>query len=84
MTRFLLALAFVISIIALPWWASLAVAILYLAEKGNPLLIIIGGILFDTLFGAPIASLHGFSYLYTLIAVALSATALFLRQTLFE
>ena len=56
----------------------------YILPKGSLFLVIIGGIVSDELFGAPIRSVGGFSYLSTLIVVALSAVTLFLRQALFE
>lgn len=84
MARFFLALAFLISLIALPWWVSVCVAIVYLAEGGNIFVVILGALIFDTLFGAPIARLGGFSHLYTTFAVILSVATYFLRTALFE
>lgn len=84
MARWFLGFAFVVSLLVLPWWASVAAAILYLAEGGNPFLLVIGGLLFDGIFGAPVASLHGFSYLYTALMIALAVTALYLRETIYE
>jgi hypothetical protein len=84
MIRFFLALAFALSLIALPWWASLLCAILYLAEGGSPLLVIVGGIIFDAMFGTPIKSLWGFSFLYSTYAVLLSIVAIYLKKELFE
>lgn len=84
MIRVFLTLAFFISIVALPWWVIVAVAIFYLAEGGSIFLVIAGGILADMLFGAPVASLYGFSYLYTVLMAALGLTAYYLRRALFE
>ena len=84
MVRILLALAFLVSIVALPWWVAVAVAIFYLAEEGSVFLVIAGGILADMLFGAPVASLHGFSYFYTVLMAAIGLTAYYLRRSLFE
>ncbi len=84
MSKLFFALAFVISLFTPPWWASLMCAILYLADGGNPLLVVLGGLVFDELFGAPVRSLGGFSYVYTAFAVILSGAALYLRTALFE
>ena len=77
MEKIILAVAFLVSLFALPYWASVVVAVVYLSQGGNPLLVIAGGLLFDAVFG-------GFAYLYTALAVALSVTALYLRSALFE
>lgn len=82
MSKLLLGLAFVIALFTLPWWASVFVAILYLAEGGNPLLVIIGGFVFDEIFG--VAHTLGFAYAYTLIAIAISCAVLYLRRALLE
>lgn len=84
MARFFLALAFVISLVSLPWWVSLLCAILYLAEGGNPLLVIAGGIVFDLMFGSPVHSLGGFRFLYSVFAVCISIAALYLNKALLE
>ncbi|MBI3573738.1 hypothetical protein HY090_01680 [Candidatus Kaiserbacteria bacterium] len=82
--KILIGSAFVISIFTLPSWVSVLVAILYLAIGGNPLVIICGGFIIDTMFGAPIAALHGFAYLYTFLGVILALVASYLKSAIFE
>lgn len=84
MTKLLLALAFCISLVALPWWASALSAIVFLAEGGSPFLIIAGGFILDELSGAPIAAMGGFAFLYTCFFALLAGVAVYLRSTVFE
>jgi hypothetical protein len=84
MTKALLGAAFLVGVFALPWFATLLIAILYLAEGGNAFVVIFGGFVMDELTAAPVASLHGFAFLYTFLAVAFALVTLYLRQMLFE
>ncbi len=84
MTRIFLAAAFLISLLTLPSWTALLVAVLYLAHDGDPLLVLLGGFFLDEVFGAPIAVMHGFAYFYTLCTLILSFFAWYLRGALFE
>lgn len=63
--RYVLGLSFVVSVLLFPWWMSVLLGIVVALYPSGPTLLLIGGVSMDTLFGAPIASLGGFSYLYT-------------------
>jgi hypothetical protein len=84
MERFFLSVAFCISVLTLPWWVSTLLAIFLLAEGGSVILVILGGVCLDVLFGAPIASLYGFAYLYTALFASLALVALYLKTRLLE
>ncbi len=84
MTKIVFGVAFLVSLITLPSWGTVLVAILYLADGGNLWLIVLGGFFLDEVFGAPIAAMHGFAYLYTALALILSTFAWYLRTALFE
>ncbi len=84
MTHVILGLAFLVSLIMLPSFATVAIAVVYLAEGGNLFLVILGGFVLDELFGAPVSALYGFSYLYTTLALILSLSTLYFRRALFE
>lgn len=78
-----LAAALLISAAALPWWATLLIAVLYLSEGGSVLLVVGAGILMDALYGAPFTSLGGFRFAYTLFFGVLALATLYLRDRLF-
>lgn len=84
MTKLFLTLAFFISVFTLPGWASALLAVVLLSEGGSVTLVIIGGLCIDIFFGAPIALLHGFAYLYTALFALLAVCALYLRTQLLE
>lgn len=83
-TRLFLASAFFVSILLSPWVVSVAIALAYLADGGSVLLVVIGGLLSDIIFGAPIPALHGFQYLATLSMLLLGGAAVFLRRAILE
>ncbi|MDO8523880.1 MAG: hypothetical protein Q7R74_01475 [bacterium] len=84
MTNIILGSAFLVSLVMLPSFATVIIAVVYLSQGGNLFLVILGGFVLDELFGAPIAALHGFSYLYTTLALVLSLSTLYFRRALFE
>lgn len=82
--KFLLAIAYLLSALTLPFVVTVVLAIFYLAEGGSILLAVFGGVLVDLVFGAPVAAVHGFSYLSALLMLVLGAATLYLRQALLE
>ena len=81
-TAFLAAALFV-SAVVFPW-VAVGIAIVYLAEGGNALVVLVAGALIDALYGAPVARLAGFHLVYAVLFGALALTALFLRSRLLE
>lgn len=77
-----LSVIFLLSVLFLPWWVSVFLAILLLSSYKSRLVILCGGLLMDTLYGAPIVSLFSISYLYTTLFLVLILTSMFLRTKL--
>jgi len=84
MTKLFLLLAFCISVVTLPWWLTFFLGIVYLSKGGSVVAVVIGGFIIDELYGAPIPVLHGFSFLYTGLALMLAIATLYFRTYLFE
>ena len=72
------------SILLLPWYVPTVLAIILIAWWEAYVSVIIGGVMLDALFGAPIVVLGGFSFIYTGLFVISSATAFFLRRAILE
>ncbi len=68
-----------IGIILFPWWVFMWVGIVLATFRYGWIPLIMGGIILDTWFGAPIAALGGLSYLYTLLTVLISGAVWVLR-----
>jgi len=82
--KLFLAAALFLSAAALPWWLTTLLAVIYLAEEGSVIVVIFAGAFMDALFGVPVLSLHGFSFVYTLLFALLGGVTLFLRDRLYE
>jgi K+-sensing histidine kinase KdpD len=76
--------AYGISIIFLPWWVSVALAVILLGVWQAYASVIVGALLLDIVFGAPLFAFSGFSYLYTLIFVVLVAVTFVLARAMLE
>ena len=80
--RFLLIGIFFLSILFAPWWLSFFIAII-IASSGEDLLVLpIGGVLLDVLFGVPIATLGGFSFLYTALLSIIALAGFILKDVI--
>lgn len=79
-----LSIAFLASALTCPWWLTvmLGIALLALFEASG--IVVAGGVLVDTAFGAPLAPLGGFQYLYTALFVMLALLSWYLHLTLSE
>ncbi len=87
MLRVVLALSLLISAFFAPWWVAAAFAVLLIGwypDLPSAALLLLAGIIRDSIFGAPLLSLGGFSYLFTALFLLLSCLALVLRNTLSE
>lgn len=74
--------AFFAAVLFLPWFVVVPLGIALIAYYHAYLSVIIGGILLDSLFGAPIGVFSGFSFLYTALFAFLSAGAYVLRRSM--
>ena len=84
MTRAFTLLFFFASILFSPWYIPVLLGLLIIIQWKAYTSAIIGGIILDGMFGAPIITLYGFSYIYTTLFVILSFLAFFLRQVMME
>lgn len=82
--RILYIVTFFVSIVFMPWWASMAFAIYLLAFYSAFSSVFIGAVLLDLIFGAPLHTFAGFSYLYTLLMTVLIVVTAFLQRSMLE
>lgn len=79
-----LSVAFFASVFFCPWWLTIILGILLLSLFEAGVLVIIGGICMDLVFGAPMVSFGGFQYLYTALFFMLVIFSWYLHRTLSE
>lgn len=84
MARIFTLLFFFASILFLPWYVPVLLGLFIIVQWKAYTSAIIGGIILDGMFGAPIITLYGFAYIYTALFVILSLLAFFLRQVMME
>ncbi len=77
-------LTFAVSVILLPWWVVVPLGIVSTSYRYGNIITIIGGIIIDASFGAPVHTLGGFQYIYTTIFVLAALVAYFLRSRIVE
>lgn len=82
MIRILLLSLFFFGIFFLPWFIVVGVAILLLAYTRDSIPVLAGGLVYDVLYGAPIALFWGYAYLYTTLFLLLIAVSILLRKQL--
>ncbi|MEK7613851.1 MAG: hypothetical protein AAB439_03210 [Patescibacteria group bacterium] len=73
-----------IAVFTTPWFVVLPFGLALLAFSERYIIVLIGAFIFDTLFGAPVPSLGGISYVLTLLFLALSLLTFVLRRRLLE
>lgn len=83
-SRALIYLSLVLGILYLPWWAVAAVAVTALALWSSYAVVFLAGIVMDLSYGAPVAALGDFSFVFTLLFAFLAVVAWFLDKTLLE
>lgn len=81
-SHFVISVAFFLSVMALPWWVTLAIGIVLLALWRSYGVVLVGGILMDLLF-APFGSM-AYTYLYTTLFLALAIAAWYLERMMLE
>jgi hypothetical protein len=64
------------------WWITWSAAIIFLFIFPSYYEIIVWGVMYDALYGLPIAQFAGFRYVFTAASVILFTTAFFLRKLL--
>ena len=76
--------AFFVSVVYLPWWVTVFLAVVLLAVWQAYVSVILGALLLDIVFGAPVTAFTGFSYLYTLTFSLLAGVTFFLNRSMLE
>ncbi|MES2135266.1 MAG: hypothetical protein V4449_03445 [Patescibacteria group bacterium] len=66
------------------WWLTVLIGIVLIGLFQAYITLILGGVLMDVLFGAPMAPLWGFQYLYTALFLILVGLSWYLHRTLSE
>jgi len=84
MSKIFFLLLYGISIVTLPWWVVVLVALVLISHFEAYVFAVLGGVVMDVMYGAPIHALADFSYLYTTVFLTLSCTAYILRVRLLE
>lgn len=82
--RLLIIGLFLLSAVYLPWWVTVPLGIALIAWFRDWQVAVLGGFFMDIVFGAPVASLAGFAYLYTALFGVLALLAAFLRKRMLE
>ncbi len=75
---------FYASIVLAPWWLTTMVAVVLLARWNLAIPVIVGGMLMDLVYGAPLPLLGGYALLYTITLALLSLVSLYLHATMLE
>jgi len=78
--RILAALALAVSVIALPWYLSIALGIFFALSFDVYLEMILLGFVLDMLYGASIPQLFHFSHIFLAIAIIVFGSAAYARQ----
>ena len=77
-------LVFLFSALAAPWWVTIPLGFFLMVLFDSVLIPIAGGFLMDSVFGAPLGTLGGFSFLYTALFAGLACVYWGLQKTLVE
>ncbi len=82
-TRTLTWVAFLGCAVLAPWWLTVAFGIALLSQ-GSYGIVVLGGIIMDYIFGAPLSALGGFATFYTALFVFLAVVAWYLKLQVLE
>lgn len=76
--------AFLVSVFFCPWWLTVTLGVLLLSLFEAGVVVVIGGVCMDVLFGTPLVPFGGFQYLYTTLFLILTMLSWYLHKTLSE
>ena len=82
--KILFSILYLASCVFLPWYLSVALAVILIAYFNLWPLAIIGGLLMDIAFGAPLPILFNFAYFYMALFALLALFEMVLRQRMLE
>lgn len=78
--RYVFFVLFIISVFFLPWWYTVALGIVVASMPYGSLFAIVGGVLMDVTFGAPLIPLFGLQYLYTTLFICVAIGVVLLER----
>lgn len=81
---FLMSALFLVACVVTPWFVVVPVMVVLIAYSEMYVVAVMGALILDIIHGAPIQSLANVSFIFTLLAVTLSAIAALLRRRLLE
>lgn len=84
MQRAFVTLIFFLSAVLLPWYVPVSLGIILIVLWQGYIEAILGGIILDAAFGAPIIALGGFAWLYAALFAGLSLMAFVLRRLMLD
>jgi putative Ca2+/H+ antiporter (TMEM165/GDT1 family) len=84
LAKYFFIISFFISVVYLPWWVTVSIAIVLLSVWRTYATVMLGALCLDILFGSPLAAFGGFAYLYTAIFALLVFLSFFLNRTMLE
>lgn len=84
LVKYFFIIALFVSVVYLPWWLSVGIALVLLSVWRAYVSVILGALCIDILFGSPLLAFGGFAYLYTAIFSALTLMTLFLSRAMIE
>lgn len=77
-------LIFFLSILFLPWWVSIILAVIGVAYMGAYMTVFLGGVLLDTLFGTAVPTLFNSAYVYTTLFLLMIMATFAIRRFILE
>lgn len=83
-SRVLLFSSLALSILYLPWWATVAVAVFALAFWSAYAAVCFAGAVMDFAYGAPVDALGGFQFVFTAVFVLLALVARYLETAILD
>ncbi|MBX9765075.1 hypothetical protein K2X83_00335 [Patescibacteria group bacterium] len=84
LAKILIIVSYGVSILFLPWWVSVVLAVLLLGVWQAYVSVILGAVTLDVLFGSQLAAFSGFSYVYTAIFCILALCTFVLSRAMLE
>jgi hypothetical protein len=84
MPKLVFSILYFVSCVFLPWYLTAIFAIVLIVYLDLWPIAILGGLLMDIAFGAPIPAVFSFAYIYSALFVLLTIIAVVLRQRMLE
>lgn len=82
MIRVFLTVIFFTSVLFMPWWFSIPLAVLLIAYYQAYVEVVVGAIIMDGMFGTPVSAFLGVEFFYTFIIVSLVILSVFMNRVM--